>query len=274
MLEEFLQTNVFLLILLFVRVGVAIMIMPGIGDGFVPMRIRLIFSVGLCLVILPALRPILPASVPNPPEFFTMIITEALLGFFIGMVGRILAMALDTAGQIISIQSSLSSAQLFNPSLQSQGSAIGTFLMLSGILLLMVTDMHHMMLAGIVNSYESFPVGDVLDTRSMLDVMLRAVATAFRVGFQISAPLLLVITVLYVGMAVLNRLMPNLQVFMLAMPLQILVSLIIVAGISGFALTYWLNSVQNGIDLYYQVQDSQPLLPGEAANGNSSGAAP
>lgn len=261
MLEQFLQTQVFVFMLLFVRIGIAIMVMPGIGDGFVPNRIRLLFALSLSFVVMPALLPYMPFTTPPPAQFLPLIATEAILGFFIGMIGRTLAMALDTAGMIISIQSSLSSAQMFNPSLQSQGSAIGTFMLLSGILLLMVTDMHHMMLAGIINSYQSFPVGEMLDTRSMLELMIQAVSVAFRVGFQIATPFLLVITVVYIGMAVLNRIMPHIQVFMLALPVQILLSLVIMAGISGFALTFWLSHMQKGIDLYYQVQSANPSNP-------------
>lgn len=258
MLEEFLQTQVFVFMLLFVRIGVAIMVMPGIGDGFVPNRIRVLFALSMTLVILPSMIGYMPFTTPPPAQFLVLIATESIMGFFIGMIGRTLAMALDTAGMIVSIQSGLASAQMFNPSLQSQGSAIGTFMLMSGILLLMVTDMHHMMLAGIVNSYQSFPVGEVLDTRSMLEVMLRAVATAFSVGFHIATPFLLVITVVYIGMAVLNRIMPHIQVFMLAIPLQILVSFIILSGIMGFALTFWLASMQDGIDMYYQVESAKP----------------
>lgn len=253
MLEDFLQTQVFLFMLIFMRVGTAIMVMPGIGDGFVPNRIRLLFALGFTLVIMPPLLPTLPASVPPPGLFLALLVTEGLLGYFIGMIGRILAMALDTAGMLISIQSGLSNAQLFNPSLQSQGSVIGVFMVLSGVLLMFVTNMHHMLLAGVFNSYQSFPVGTVLQVEGMAQTIVQVVGMAFEIGFHLAAPFLLVITVIYIGMGVLNKVMPQMQVFMIALPLQILLSLIMLAGVMGFGLLYWISGVQQGVDLYYQV---------------------
>ncbi|MES2729309.1 MAG: flagellar biosynthetic protein FliR [Pseudomonadota bacterium] len=253
MLQDFLQTNVFLFMLLFLRVGTAIIVMPGIGDGFVPNRIRLFFALGFTLVILPPLTPLLPAKMPGPGLFLTLLVTEGLIGYFIGMIGRILAMALDTAGMLISIQSGLSNAQLFNPSLQSQGSIIGVFLVLSGILMMFVTNMHHMLLAGVFNSYQSFPVGAILDTEGMLQTILQVIAMSFEIGFHIAAPFLLVITVIYIGMGVLNKVMPQMQVFMIALPLQILLSLIMLAGVMGAGLMYWIGHLQDGADIYYQV---------------------
>ncbi len=254
MLEDFLQTQVFLYMLIFMRVGTAIMVMPGIGDGFVSNRIRLLFALGFTLVIMPPLLPALPSTVPPPDIFLAMLVTEGLLGYFIGMIGRVLAMALDTAGMIISIQSGLSNAQLFNPSLQSQGSVIGVFMVLSGVLLLFVTNMHHMLLAGVFNSYQSLPVGTILQVEGMLQTVVQVISMAFEIGFHLAAPFLLVITVIYIGMGVLNKVMPQMQVFMIAMPLQILLSFIMLAGMMGFGLLYWLDGVRQGVDLYYQVE--------------------
>jgi flagellar biosynthetic protein FliR len=264
MLEAFLQNNAFVFMLIFVRVGIAIMVMPGIGDAFVPMRIRALFALSMTLVMMPILQPILPAVMPPMDQLLVLLVSEAVLGFFIGMIARTLVMALDTAGMLISLQSGLSSAQMFNPALQSQGSLIGTFMVLTGVLLLLVTDMHHMMLVGIFNSYQSFPVGEVLDPQSMLDVMGEALTTAFELGVHIAAPFLLIITVMYVCMGILSRIMPQIQVFMLALPLQIFLSLLIFSGVIGFALMLWLNSVQQGIDLYYQTDSAGSSIPVQA----------
>lgn len=249
-LEAFLTTGVYAFMLAFTRIGTAIMIMPGIGNTFVPANIRLHFALAFTLVFMPIIQAKLPTPIPSSGMLFVLLGFEFVVGMFIGFIARALMSALDVAGLVVSTQSSMANAQLFNPAFSSQGSIMGTFLTLGGVLLLFVTDLHHLMLVGVVDSYTLFPVGSVPDTGSMSEMLTTTVAGAFSVGVQITAPFLVLILLLYVGMAVMSKLMPQVQVFMIAIPAQIYLALITLVLVVSSMMMIWLGMFEKGMAFF------------------------
>lgn len=245
-LQEFLVSGVFAFLLVFVRIGTAVMIMPGVGDSFTPQNVRLYIALGLALTLSPVMEPFLP-EVPTTPMLFTLIIMEFIAGLFIGTVARILMVALDTAGMMISFVSGLANAQLFNPTVSAQGSLVGAFLSVTGVTLLFATNMHHMLFYGLVESYHMFPVGSVPETGSMAELISRAMSSSFLIGFQIAMPFVVISMLIYIGMGVLSRLMPQIQVFLLALPMQILLSMVTLTLVLSAAMLFWLSKFEDGM---------------------------
>ncbi len=252
-IEEFIVSGVFAFILTFVRVGSAVMIMPGLGDSFVPTRIRLHMAVALTLALFPLTMAYMPNPIPGTMTLFTLIGMEFLIGIFFGTIARIFMTALDTAGMVISLQSGLANAQLFNPSLASQGSLMGAFLSVTGVVVLFATNLHHLLIIGVLESYQLFPIGAIPDTASMAALMAKAVSASFSIGVKIAAPFIVVVFLIYVGMGVLTRLMPQVQVFLLALPLQILISLITLTMVMSAGFMYWLGQFQAGMVFFLTV---------------------
>jgi len=251
--QEFLTTGVFAFILVFVRVGTAIMIMPGIGNAFVPGNVRLYFALAFTFVVFPILQSRIPSPIPETFTFFTMIMMEFLAGLFLGTVMRILLSAIDVAGLIIATQSSLANAQLFNPAFASQGSIIGAFLTMVATLLLLVTDMHHLMITGIIESYDLILFNQIPSMGDITHVIVQQVGFAFKIGIQMTAPFLIIVTLLNVGMGVMSKVMPQVQVFMLAVPIQVTLSLITLGIIISTMMLYWLSSYDEGFELFYKM---------------------
>ena len=247
LLEHFLVQGVFAFILTFVRIGAAITIMPGVGDTFTPQQIRLYIALGLSLVLSPLVAPHLPDPVPVTAVLFALITMEFIIGLFIGTIARIFMVALDTAGMVISMASGLGNAQVFNPAFSTQGSLIGAMLSVTGVLLLFATNMHHLLFYGLVGSYDLFPVGAVPDTGSMAEMMSRAIAGSFMIGIQIATPFMVVSLLIYIGMGVLTRLMPQIQVFLLALPLQIILSFITLSLVISTGLMFWISKFEGGM---------------------------
>lgn len=246
-LESFLTTGVFAFMIIFVRFGTAMMIMPGIGDSFVPANIRLYYALGLSLVVAPVMQPLVPDPIPAFNILLPLLVIEFITGLFIGTIARILMMALDTGGMLISLASGISNAQVFNPSLAVQGSVFGAFLSVTGVTLLFVTNLHHLLLHGLVESYQMFPIGGLPDTGSMAELMAKAVSASFVTGFQIALPFVIISLVLYVGMGVLTRLMPQLQVFMIAIPLQIMLALVTFAIVLSSIMLFFISRFEDGM---------------------------
>lgn len=247
MLEQFLVGGVLTFIMVFVRIGTALMIMPGIGDSFTPQNIRLMIALGISLVLSPILQAYMPQSVPSSAMLLTLIFMEFIIGLFFGTVARIFMAALDVAGMVMSLATGLSNAQLFNPILAGQGSVMGAFMSVTGVVVLFAANLHHMLIYGLVNTYENFPVGGVPDVGSMAEVISRAVSTCFLVGVQIGAPMLVVSLMVYIGMGVLARLMPQIQVFILALPIQIMLGLVALSLTLSTMMLYWMNRFNDGM---------------------------
>ena len=243
-LEQFLAGAVFAFILSFVRIGTAIMIMPGLGDSFISERIRLLMALGLSFVLFPVVMPFVPTEIPATGKLLVIVASELVIGLMIGTVARIFMTALDTAGMVVSTQSGLANAQVFNPSLAAQGSVIGAFLSMTGVLLLLITNMHHLLITGVVESYQMFPVGQMPDTGSMAEIIARSIAASFAIGIKITTPFIVLTLLVYVGMGVLSRLMPQVQVFLIALPLQILLSLILLVFVLSAMMAAWLKEFE------------------------------
>lgn len=247
LLNDIIVGNIFAFMLIFMRIGCALMVMPGIGDSFVSPNVRLLFAVAFSFVLMPLLTVNgLPKVPAGTVDFLGLLISEAVIGLFIGTIMRILITSLDTAGTIISIQAGFSNAMIFNPVTATQGSVTGALYSMLGVTLLMAMNFHHYMLAGVVESYEVFPAnGHLPDMGGMLDVITRSVSAAFRIGVQLSLPFIVVGTLIQVGFGVLSRLMPQVQIFFLAMPLQIAITLVIIAVSLSAGMMFWLEGYQS-----------------------------
>lgn len=246
LLETIVVGNIFAFILIFSRIGSAIMIMPGIGDSFVATEIRLLFALAISFVVTPVLAPSLPAVPDTAVGYLLLIGSETVLGIFIGTVMRTMMAALDTAGMIVSMQTGFANVMVLNPTAGSQGSIAGALYSMTGTLLIMVTNMHHLLLAAIFQSYELFPASTSLpDTGGMLDVIARIVDLAFKTGFQMAIPFIVVGILLQIGFGILGRLMPQVQVFFLALPAQVIIGLITLTMTFSAGVLLWLGQMES-----------------------------
>lgn len=241
MLNQFLAINAFTYFLVFSRVGATIMLMPGVGEAYIPMRVRLMFALLTTAILTPLLLPALPEIPSTFVGVGLLIAGETTIGFFIGMIARILLTGLATAGTVIAFLSGFASAVVFNPALQDQGSLTAVFLTLLGTLMLFVTDMHHIMLMGVVDSYTLFIPGAALPIADFTAFMTRIVAGSFKIGVQIAAPFIVVALMFYISLGLLARLMPQFQVFFVGLPLQIMIGLYVLMLTVSSAMMWFLN---------------------------------
>lgn len=244
LLNQFLGEFFFTFFMIFVRFGTALMIMPGIGDTFINARVRLLFALALTLIVTPSLAGNLPPAPPIGYMFILFVMKEAIIGFFIGLIGRILMTILSIAGMTISMQSGLASAMVFNPTMSGQGSIIGSFLSLLGVVLLFATNLHHILILTIYNSYDLFQFATINEIGDMTGVISNLLNDVFRIGVQFAAPFIIISLMMYLALGVLARLMPQLQVFFIALPLQILVGFMVLSIILSIGMTYWLTEVR------------------------------
>ena len=121
MLENITTPLLFSYLLVFCRVGAAIMLLPGMSEGYITPRARMVVALGLSLAIIPIVMEQMPALPESGIQFFILIAKEILVGAFIGVVIKILFASLHVAGMVISMQTSLASAMMFDPTQGVQG---------------------------------------------------------------------------------------------------------------------------------------------------------
>jgi flagellar biosynthesis protein FliR len=224
MLAELAADQVFAVMLVFARTGAALMLLPGFGEPYVYARGRLALALLVALALAVPLMPVLPPVPGEPALLVALVAHEVVVGLFIGAAARALFAALHIAGQMIAMQSSLAAATFFDPNEGTQGSLPGNLLATLGIVLLFVTDGHHIMLQALAASYERLPLGEPAPLGELGEMLARFVAAAFATGLRIAAPIVVVGLLLYLAMGILNRLMPAFQVFFVILPLQILLA--------------------------------------------------
>lgn len=230
--------------LIFARLGAILMLLPGFGEGSIPPRIRLAFALLFALALGPMLAGEMPAQPERPLQIAGLIINEVLIGLMIGSVARMFLASAAVAGQVIGQQTGLAMAQVFDPSQGQQGALMATFLNLTFMLLLFATNIHHLLLQAAQGSYSVFPVGQLPMIEDAAQWALNAFADAFMIGVQIASPLIVFGLVFYFGLGILSRLMPQAQIFFIAMPVNIMAGLFITAIALGSMATLWLSRME------------------------------
>lgn len=228
-------------LLTFARVGTLIMLMPGVGEQMVSARIRLAFALLVSLVLFPLTRPLLPVGAgPADPALVAVLIGEIAVGLLIGLTVRMLLAALQTAGTVVAQQTGLAYAMTVDPAAGGQQAAIGNLLNLLGITLILATDLHHLALEGIRDSYALLPPGGMPATADAAALSIRTMTRGFSLAVQISAPFVAFGILFNLGLGVLSRLMPQLQVFFLGMPASILIGLLVLLAALGAMMSVFL----------------------------------
>jgi flagellar biosynthetic protein FliR len=222
MLPELIVDEAFRLLLIFVRVGSAMVIMPGLAEAYVAARVRLLLALVLSVALVGPLAQSLPALPDEPLALARLLAAEVVFGLFIGSTAKVMFAALHIAGTTIAFHSGLATAAIFDPSEATQGTLPGNLLTTTALVLLFVTDSHHLLLEALAASYATMPAGAALPWGDMAELLARLLDQAFGLGLRLAAPIVLVSVLTYLAMGVLNRLMPTFQVFFIALPLQIL----------------------------------------------------
>jgi len=237
--SSWLAASTFVYLLIFCRLGSAIMLMPGIGEAYVPPRVRLLLALSISALLAPVLAPHLPAQPTTVTGLMVVVGGELIIGLFIGAVARVFINAANVAGTVIATQSGLASAQIFDMTQTSQSAVVANLLSVTAVTLLFAMDLHHIFLGALRSSYDAFPAGLFPPIDDMANYMAQSVTHAFALGVRIAAPQIVVGLVLYLGAGVLSRLMPSMQIFFVLMAPQLLLSFfVLMVTISGSMLWY------------------------------------
>ncbi|HEY2710435.1 MAG TPA: flagellar biosynthetic protein FliR [Caulobacteraceae bacterium] len=236
--------------LVFARIAAMIMTMPGFGDTPAPTRVRLSFALVMTIVVTPVVYPAMPVIPQGVSDLIGAVIREVLIGLAIGAILRAFLAAMATAGEVISIATTLSFAQTTNPTLGQQNTTLATFLSLMATVIIMVGDLHHLFIAAMVRSYSLFPFGHAPPVSDFSQLMIRTTADAFTLGIQLAAPVLIFSLIFNLATGLVGRAMPQFQIFFAAAPLQVLLGLSLFALSLGVMGNYWVDRYRDVLNSF------------------------
>ncbi|MGY3691181.1 flagellar biosynthetic protein FliR [Bradyrhizobium sp. USDA 3240] len=216
-------------VLVFARVGAMVMLLPGFGESNIPARVKLSIALLLTLIILPLHRNAYHVDLTSISSLGVLMVHELIIGIVLGATARVTLSALNVAGSVIAQQLGLGFVTAVDPTQGQQGQIIGNFLTILGLTLLFATDSHYLVIAALSESYRIFSPGEIMPTGDVAALATSAFSAAFKIGLQLSAPFLVFGLVFNIGLGVLARLMPQMQVYFVGVPLSIVVGFLIFA---------------------------------------------
>ncbi|OYX79853.1 MAG: flagellar biosynthetic protein FliR [Bradyrhizobium sp. 35-63-5] len=220
-------------LLTFARIGTMVMMMPGLGEVNMPSRVRLTIALILTAILLPAHQAAYTVDLNTLGPVILMLVQEIVIGAVLGLTARLAVSALQTAGSIVAQQMGLGFVTAVDPTQNQQGALVGNFLTVLGVTLVFATNLHHLVIIALNDSYAIFAPGQMPLVGDVAKHITAIVAGAFRIGIQLSAPFLVFGLLFNLGLGVLSRLMPQMQVFFIGLPLSILLGFLMLVLVIG-----------------------------------------
>lgn len=225
----------------FLRIGAAMAVLPGLGERSVPVRVRLLITLALTTIVGPAAWPMMALPEPNMAGLAQMISTETIIGLAIGLSLRLFMLALQTAGSIAAQSTSLS--QLVGNSAADPMPAIGNLLVVSALALLMITGLHVKIAAFFVFSYDILPFGGFPNAGALGGWAHEQVTHAFALAFTLAAPFVILSVLYNLTLGVINRAMPQLMVAFVGAPVITFGAVALLFITAPVILSVWLDAV-------------------------------
>jgi len=230
-------------LMVFARAGTMVMLLPGLGEQSISPRLRLTIALVLAAVLLPLHRNAYQIDTSAIGPVLVVLVEEIMIGAVLGLTARLTISALEVAGSVIAQQLGLGFVTAVDPTQGEQGIIVGNFLTMLGITLFFATDMHYLVIAALNDSYNLFEPGEIPAVGDVAALMTKTVSGAFRIGIQLSAPFLAFGLLFNIGLGVLSRLMPQMQVYFVALPLSILIGLLFLLVVIGSMMGVFLDYI-------------------------------
>ncbi|MEH7122842.1 flagellar biosynthetic protein FliR [Bacillus sp. JJ1773] len=223
-------------LLIFVRVTSFFLMMPLFSYRSIPTaaKIGLGFFMSLVMVFTidtPALE------IDN--HYFLLIIKEALVGLLIGFIAYLILSAIQIAGGFIDFQMGFAIANVIDPQTGAQSPLMGQYLYTIGLFFLLTVNGHHLLLDGVFYSYQFIPLEQPwisFGNENMAEYVVKAFNSMFIIAFQMSIPVVGSLFLVDIALGIVARTVPQLNVFVVGLPLKIGVSFIVLLTVMSIML--------------------------------------
>ena len=246
-LEDYLAINTFHLFLIFARLSVVFLLMPGLSAAYVPVRVRLIVALMITVLVLPMVQDTLPLQPESAAELVKLIVIEVIIGGFIGALIQVMMAALHVAGHMISMGIGLMNAFVNDPVQEEQSAVLIGFLNLVAVALIFITGLHHVMIMAIVDSYNLFQVASPIFSEDMMSMMVSLFSQTFYMGVRLAAPIVIFELIFQISSGILARLSPQLNVMFVLLPMKIMLGVSILMIVLPVIMLLFLQFMDNNL---------------------------
>jgi flagellar biosynthetic protein FliR len=227
-LSGWLTLEVFRVLLVFSRITAAFMMLPGFGEPAVPVRMRILAGLAIAEAVTGAV-PGLPINVPGAWGTLLAVAGEVFSGALLGTLARTIVSGILVAGQVIG--QSIGLGNIFATGMAiDQAATVGATLYAGLVAIMFASGGHHVILRALVESYSILPAAGFPNVPASARAVMEAGARCFRAGGQLAFPFLLLTFVFNAALAVVNRALPSMPVFMIASPALVVIGLYLLAA--------------------------------------------
>lgn len=220
--------------LVLVRISTFFLAVPIFGWRMIPVRIRVAATVFLT-IFFAWIHPLgIPTAGISPLKVILLLAAESIYGLALGLIVSFLFSVVRISGQIIERQMGMAMSSTLNPLTGETGRPLGTLMEMIFVLVFLGANGHHMLLLIISKSYEAFPAGTVPSIETLTGGVVTAGSTMLIASLRLAAPMLAAFMVLMVALALLARLVPEMNILFISMPARLGLGLLLVATFLPF----------------------------------------
>jgi flagellar biosynthetic protein FliR len=215
---------------------------PIFGSKAVPMRIKATLIFAMTLLLYPTIKAHLPQLPADSISLGLLVVRETLIGLTLGIISQVVFAAVEFCGQLVGMQMGISIAALFDPNTQNNVPTMALFEGILAMLLFMALGVHHLFIRALVESYQVIPVGAWHMSGELLKFLIDSTTSIFLLGIKLAAPVMVALLATTVALGIMARTFPQMNIFMISMPLNIGVGFLIL----GLSLHVFLRTLQHG----------------------------
>lgn len=213
--------------LLFVRITTLFAVAPIFGNRVIPVKIRILVGLVLAVALMPLVPPLPVMQTVTAGGLGFLVLNEVLLGLLLGLVASVAFFGVVVAGQLIGLQMGFGIVNVIDPHSETQVAVTAEFQNLLFLLVFITLNGHHIVIRTLAATLERVPLGGfTLDARTM-EIAARESAEIFSMALRIGAPVIAFLFVTSLGLGIIARTVPQLNVFVLGFPLQIAGGLVV-----------------------------------------------
>lgn len=225
-------------LLIFLRVAAIIFSSPVLDTATIPVVFKAGLAFSVSVLLLPVVNVMVTVQELSLMAFVIGIFSEIAIGVTIGLSVKLLFTGIQLAGQIAGFQMGFAVANVVDPATSAQIPILAQFYNLTAMLVFLAINAHHMFFSALVDSYTILPPLSMHISPQLVGMMMKLASNMFIVAIKVGAPLIAVMLLVTVGLGLVARTVPQIHIFIVAMPLKILIGLVFMIIVAPYLTAY------------------------------------
>jgi flagellar biosynthesis protein FliR len=215
-------------LLVLCRIGGLLLTAPVFSSIALPVQIRVLLAAAVSLAVFPTTLPLLPSHITLAAGLAGLL-GELAIGVFLGMAVGLVFMGLELAAEVVSQQSGMKLAEVFNPMLESTSGALGELYVLLALIVFIALRGDHALIRSLLDSFRTVPPMGFRVSEGLLSLVLDLLLLSFSIAIRVGGPIILALMLSFLTLGFLNRTMPQMHLLTIGFPLKIAICVAVAA---------------------------------------------